>query len=168
MKKVIIDTTIGSTKHMVFSDIFKNEYEVTVFENKKKYGTPFAEDAFLPVIEGRISDTKNYWKAKESLEPVIFGTIQKGFVKSGAIWQLAAMVAIEKDNKAYAHFAQSIPVIGLTDEIMGKRAPIVLEELKKLYPGFQEIGLVSLLIPGETEENWLKKALSTLRINSGI
>ena len=168
MKKLIIDTPVGSQKWNAFTQVFKDTCELKDFGSNKRFNRPLSESDFFSTIEDRISHIKNYWRVKESKEEVLFGSIQKGFVKSGSIWQITAIIALTTENKFCTHFTESIPVIGLTDEIMRKNGNDWINSVNQLYPNFQNLGLISLLLPGETEENWLAKAIATLKQNSNF
>jgi hypothetical protein len=168
MQKIIIDTTFGTPKHQVFTEVFKNIAEVTIFENNKKVATPLCQDAFFPAVEGRIAQIEQYWKAKESNENALFGTIQRGFIKTSSLWQFTAIVGIQKEGKFYACFTESIHVAKITDELMEKQESARCVEMELLYPGLKTHGLLAILNRSQTEVQWLKIALQNCKYALGL
>ena len=161
MSYLIIDSQPGESKYNVLTQAFyqqiSKDIRVETLKGSVGIATPIYEDAFLPVIEGRIAILKDLWQSRA--EGAIFATIQKGFFDAAGFLFLSAMVGVGKDGILYTASTKSIPLTRVGGEILEKTEKVRYAEFERLYPGFKTIGLVTLETGGETDENtWLQEA----------
>ncbi|MEI6022271.1 MAG: hypothetical protein WCQ32_00270 [bacterium] len=161
MSYLIIDSQPGESKYDVLTKAFYNaiskDVRVQTLKGSVGIATPIYEDAFLPVIEGRIAIMKDLWQSRA--EGSIFATIQKGFFDAAGFLFLSAMVGVEKDGILYTASTKSIPLTRVGGEILEKSEEVRYAEFGRLYPGFKQLGLVTIETDGETsEESWLEEA----------
>ena len=161
MSYLIIDSQPGESKYNVLTQAFyqqiSKDIKVETLKGSVGIATPIYEDAFLPVIEGRIAILKDLWQSRA--EGAIFATIQKGFFAVDQFLYLSAMVGVGKEGVLYTASAKTVPLSLVNASLLEKSEKVRYAEFERLYPGFKTTGLVTLETGGETNENtWLQEA----------
>lgn len=164
--KIVTDAAFGASKHRAISGVFAG-IDIEIPEEKRKDATPLSHEAFYTILEKRIDFLKDFYKKKETKELPLFISVQKGFEKVGDIWHFTAIVGISLgiEGKIITSFARSIPLLDITDAIMGiQEEKSRYAAFEKIYPAFTHRAFIEIVSNNtEFETDWLKEAFRTCR-----